>query len=151
MRPAGVLSTATVLAAIAVGLAACGPQYETFTNYAPPENEAGRQCLMQCQSARQLCRQTANLQVQQCRLGAQQEAQTENLRLAAEYQINLQRFQAGRRDHEPDPPSTVSPNYWPCTSQAASLEKQCTQDHDLCYQNCGGTVTYRTECVANCE
>jgi hypothetical protein len=31
------------------------------------------------------------------------------------------------------------------------MENQCTADHDLCYQNCGGRVTYSTHCVANCE
>ena len=132
-------------------LAACGPRYETFTAYTPPEGEAGRQCLAQCLGARQLCRQSAGLEVQQCRLAAQQEAQAENLLRAAAYAIELQRFQAGLRADEPAAPATVGPSYGPCDGRAAAAERRCTGDHDLCYQNCGGQVTYTTQCVANCE
>ena len=137
-------------AALAAALVACGPRYQTFTSYAPPEDATGRQCLAQCQASRPLCRQTSGLQVQQCRLGAQQEAQSENLRRSTEYQIELQRYQAGLRPKPPDPPATVGPSYWACDGQGGTLERRCTGDHDLCYQNCGGMVTYRTECVANC-
>ena len=151
MRAGGVLLRAAAVALAAATLATCGPQYETFTSYAPPESAAGRRCLARCQTARQFCRQSSGLQVQQCRLGAQQEAQSENLRRAAEYQIELQRYQAGLRPKPPDASATASPAYWTCDGQGGALEKQCTADHDLCYQNCGGTVTYRTECVANCR
>jgi hypothetical protein len=150
MQPRDALRAATTMLAMAA-LATCGPQYETFSAYTPPESDAGRQCLAQCQAARQLCRQSSSLQVQQCRLGAQQEAQTENLRRSTEYQIKLQRYQAGLRSEPPDAPETVSPSYWTCDSQTDALEKQCTGDYDLCYQSCGGTVTYSTQCVANCQ
>jgi hypothetical protein len=45
----------------------------------------------------------------------------------------------------------VSPDYRPCNHQSGSLEQQCQGDYDLCYQNCGGAVTYTTQCVARCD
>jgi hypothetical protein len=140
-----------VLAAvIGVLLAGCGPRYQTFTSYAPPEDEAGRQCLAQCLSNRQLCRQNAQVHTQQCRIAAQTEAQIENFRRLAEYQAGIGR---SHRKHQgtPEAPDTVSPNYGPCNGEAATAEAHCVADHDLCYQNCGGQVAYTTQCVANCE
>jgi hypothetical protein len=90
------------------------------------------------------------VQTQHCRLGAQAEAQIENLRRLAEYQAELER---PRRKGEatPERPETIGPSSGRCESEAASAERHCVADHDLCYQNCGGIVTYTTQCVANCE
>lgn len=138
-------------AAVALALlAGCGPRYQTFTSYAPPQDDAGRQCLAQCLGSRQLCRQGAQVHTQQCRLGAQTQAQIENIRRLAEYQLELERsHRKGRK--APERPGTVSPDYGRCNGEAAAAERQCGVDHDLCYQNCGGQVTYTTHCVANCE
>lgn len=140
-----------MLAAIALAAAGCAPKYRTFTTYSPPEDQGGRRCLARCQDSRQHCRQSASLEVQQCRIDAQGEAQGENLRLMADYQIKLRQFKAGYSEAPPEPPATVRPDYWGCENRAGGLEQQCTSDYDLCYQNCGGTVTYTTRCVANCE
>ena len=139
-----------VAAVVGVLLAGCGPRYQTFTSYTPPQDEAGRQCLAQCLSSRQLCRQNAQVQVQHCRLAAQSEAQIETIRRLAAYQLDLERSDRKRKE-APEPPATVSPNYGRCNSEAATAEGQCVADHDLCYQNCGGEITYTTHCVANCQ
>jgi hypothetical protein len=141
-----------VAAAIALGMlvAGCGPRYQTFTSYAPPQDQAGRQCLAQCLSGRQLCRQNAQVQIQQCRLSAQTDAQIETIRRLAEYQADRGRDHR-RHQNTPEQPDTVSPNYGQCNGEAATAEQRCLDDHDLCYQNCGGEVTYTTQCVANCE
>jgi hypothetical protein len=140
------IAVAAVAGALLVG---CGPRYQTFTSYTPPQDEPGRQCLAHCLSNRQFCRQNAQAQTQQCRIAAQTEAQIENFRRLAEYQAEI----PSDRKHEgmPEPPDPVSPNYGPCNGDAASAEQHCVADHDLCYQNCGGQVAYTTHCVANCE
>jgi len=140
-----------LITSLAAALAGCSPQYRTFTAYTPPAADGGRQCLAQCQGSRQLCRQGVSLEVQQCRMSAQNEAQIENLRRMTEYQAELQLFQAGYAKHAPETPGTTRPNYWSCDNRASGFEEQCTADYDLCYQNCGGVVTYTTRCVANCE
>jgi len=145
MRMPGHVAIAAVALAL---LAGCGPRYQTFTSYAPPQDEAGRQCLAQCLSGRQLCRQNAQVQARQCRIGADTVAQIENFRRLAQYQAELERFRRKGAD-APEQPETVSPSYGRCDGEAAAAERHC--NHDLCYQNCGGEVTYATHCVANCE
>jgi hypothetical protein len=139
-----------VAAACGILLAGCNPRYQTFVSYTPPQDQAGRQCLAQCLSSRQLCRQSAEVQTQQCRLAAQSEAQIETIQRLAAYQLDLERSHRKRKD-APEPPGTVSPNYGRCNADAATAEHQCGADHDLCYQNCGGQITYATHCVANCQ
>jgi hypothetical protein len=141
----------TVLVLAAAMLTACGPRYQTFTNYTPPASDFGRQCVAQCLNARQLCRQHASAEVQQCRSEAQQLATVETLKRQAEYQIDLERFRAGLIRDEPPRPATVTPATGRCDQQGSRIERQCSGDFDLCYQNCGGTVTYTTRCGANCD
>lgn len=107
-------------------------------------------CLTQCLSDRQACRQNTQAYTQQCRLSAQTDAQIETIRRLAEYHAELAGSHRKRRE-APEQPETVSPNYGPCNRDAAIAEQQCVADHDLCYQNCRGEVTYTTHCVANCE
>ena len=139
------------LGAVLVLAAGCSPQYRTFTSYTPPEAEAGRYCVSECFDARRLCRQEKGLAVRHCRLDAQDEAEAHNERLLQEFHIDLARYHAGVLEQPPERPRTVSPNTAACTRRGHDLEARCTEDFDLCYQNCGGTVTYATHCVANCE
>jgi hypothetical protein len=150
MRTRRVFAVAIIMVAMAV-LAACGPRYQTFTNYTPPASDFGRQCVAQCLSARQLCRQHQSALVQQCRSEAQQQATIETLKRQAEYQIDLERYRAGLIQDEPPRPPSVTPATGRCDQQGSRIERQCSADFDLCYQNCGGTVTYTTRCVANCD
>jgi hypothetical protein len=150
MRTRRVFAVAIIMVAMAV-LAACGPRYQTFTNYTPPASDFGRQCVAQCLSARQLCRQHQSALVQQCRSEAQQQATIETLKRQAEYQIDLERYRAGLIQDEPPRPPSVTPATGQCDQQGSRIERQCSADFDLCYQNCGGTVTYTTRCVANCD
>jgi hypothetical protein len=142
------VAIAAVLGAL---LAGCGPRYQTFASYTPPQDDAGRQCLSQCLSGRQICRQSAQVQTQQCRLGAQTETQLENIRRLAEYQVELERYESRRSGDAPERPQTLSPSYARCDGEAAAAARQCAVDHDLCYQSCGGRVTYTVHCVANCD
>jgi hypothetical protein len=140
--------TAAVLAGAL--LAGCNPRYQTFTSYTPPTDIAGRQCLAQCSSTRQTCRQSGQTLIQQCRSQAQMEAHLETVRRAAAYSIELERY--GDKGHgAPELPGPASPNYARCDYEAEGVEAQCKDDYDLCYQNCGGQVAYTTHCVANCD
>ena len=142
------------LAAVAVAvtaLAGCGPQYRTFTNYVPPADEVGRQCVQRCLEGRRLCRREKDSTVQQCRIDAREVAEDRNQTLERDFLIDLTRHQAGILEAPPERPKAVQPDYGSCAREDASLEGQCGGDFDLCYQTCGGEVTYATHCVANCD
>jgi hypothetical protein len=138
-------------AALVLAGSGCGPRYRTFTTYAPPADQVGRACLAECAAIRQSCRQDVGGMVQQCRLDAEAAAQRLHLQRLAEYGVELYHFEAGLTDHPPQKPGEARPDYRSCNYQAGNLEQQCQDDHDLCYQNCGGTITYTTQCVANCD
>lgn len=132
-------------------LAACGPRYQTFTAYEPPVAHGGLKCVARCMEDRRLCRREKDVGVQQCRIDARSTADGENLRAEGLYQLDLQRFQAGLTPAAPERPRTVAPDYAGCARQGSEIEGQCGADFDLCYQTCGGRVTYTTHCVANCD
>jgi hypothetical protein len=139
----------TAFAILALTLAACGPQYRTFVSYSPPESAEGRQCLSSCQGMRMACRQQKDAQVGECRRNAETQAQIESIRRIAEYAVAVNDDAA---KGSPRPlPRDAKPNYSDCTVLGRGAENQCTADHDLCYQNCGGQVSYNTQCVANCN
>ena len=139
-----------VAALVGALLPGCGPRYQTFTSYTPPQDDAGRQCIAQCSSTRQMCRQSGQTLIQQCRSQAQTEAHLETVRRLAAYHIQLERH-GTEGQGAPELPGPASPNYGRCDSEAAGVEQQCKADFDLCYQTCGGHVAYTTHCVANCE
>lgn len=139
------------LGAVLALIAGCSPQYQTFTSYTPPPTEAGQYCVANCFEARRLCRREKSLEVQHCRGDARAEAEARNERRLQEFHIDLARYHAGLLEQAPERPHTVSPNFAACTRRDQDLEADCTQDFDLCYQNCGGTVTYATHCVAHCD
>jgi hypothetical protein len=141
------IAAAAMAGALLVG---CNPQYQTFTSYTPPTDIAGRQCLGQCSSTRQTCRQSGQTVIQQCRSQAQTEAHLETIRRAAAYSIELERA-ANSGYGAPELPGPASPDYRRCDSEAAGVEQQCKDDYDLCYQNCGGQVDYTTHCIAHCD
>lgn len=139
------------LALAAIALAGCGPQYRTFTSYAPPTDEVGRQCVQRCLDARRLCRREKESTVQQCRIEAREVAEDRNQTLERDFLIDLTRHQAGILDAPPERAKAAQPDYGSCSREESTLEGQCGGDFDLCYQTCGGEVTYATHCVANCD
>lgn len=140
-----------VLGAVLVLAAGCSPQYRTFTSYTPPEAESGQYCVAGCLEAQRFCRGETDLAVRHCRLDAREEAEAHNERLLQAFRVDLARYHAGALEQAPKRPHTVAPDFAACARHGHGLEARCTQDFDLCYQNCGGTVTYATHCVANCE
>jgi hypothetical protein len=142
-------SKTTFLICVLLSLTACGPQYRTFVSYAPPESAEGRACLASCQGMRMACRQQKGEQVQECRRNAETQAQLESIRRIAEYAVSAS--DESSKSSSRRLPRDAKPNYSACAAQDRQIEGQCTADHDLCYQNCGGHVTYSTQCVANCE
>lgn len=139
------------MSVVALFAVACAPRYQTFTSYEPPRTDAGQYCVSECFQAQRLCRQEKDLKVRHCRLDAREEAEAHHERLLREFHIDLARYHAGVLEQPPERPHTVAPDLAACTRRGHDFEARCTQDFDLCYQNCGGTVTYATHCVANCE
>jgi len=117
------------------------PRFATRYDYSPPPDAQGKLCLINCQSSQNQCSQINQLQESQNR---QNEAMQEQdcQRQAANYNQCV-RFRGYGYCQQPScfrGPVIVS----------SSQTLDCQAQYNLCYQTCGGTVTSKRECVANC-
>ena len=108
-------------------------------------------CANRCLDERRLCRREKELRVDECRIDAREVARERTLTLERQFRIDLRRYRNGKLEVPPERPGEVSPDYGSCSRRDTTLEAHCGADFDLCYQTCGGSVTYQTRCVANCE
>lgn len=116
-----------------VGLAACGPVYETrYELTPPPPSEASAACLAGCEVQRSACLQRMDEQFALCRSQAQLDALS--CRSWSRY---------GSYDRWGYPYSCVMPI---CLNDRDS----CEAGFQACYRACGGQVTPREVCVERC-
>lgn len=122
-------------------LISCGPRFRTDYQLTPPKSSSGRQCIFSCQSRLQECEAKDEYAYQNCLNRAE-----------STYQV----CEAGKQ-MGPDPvlgwmtPLCIKNCY--CSRDYCSRPsgEHCKQRYHECYQNCGGTVTANTVCVANCD
>lgn len=121
-----------LLMLVALPLTACGPMYDTFYTFTPPETASGQQCLMQCEHLKMQCRSMEEMRVDACE---------ERSRWAQE----RCRDDIYRRKHR-------EPKWHECGSESCTADlERCEASYRSCYQSCGGRVTSETRCVANCD
>ncbi|MEM1161242.1 MAG: hypothetical protein AAGJ28_09935 [Pseudomonadota bacterium] len=130
---------------IALMLFACGPQFKTERTYIPPETIEGRTCVATCDTAQQVCRGRADDEDRFCR--AQERERKDDERACRARNAALpDLIQTANGPVKPK-----KENCFKGTKQFCRADyRECTRDHDACYQRCGGQVVKRKVCVANC-
>ena len=118
-----------ILGSMVLLFTACGPMYRTDYTYTPPTDWRGRQCVNACLQDKTRCAISCRSQNQSCRFQSQAEGW---LQYRAQARVNREM-------------GFLPPNYYADSSQ-------CDTDCGCgdCYTNCGGKVSGRTYCVANC-
>ena len=116
---------------VAATVAACGPQYRTETNFIPPQTDAGRACVFQCDNVQLQCRQLADAR-----------AQNQTLLKQQEYNQCLANAQAST-----NPYASLSCSNTPVSASYGN----CTGQYEQCYRTCGGQVQKTTYCVSGCD
>lgn len=116
------------------GLSGCGPVYTTRYDFVPPPNESGGYCTAMCDRNQMDCRRYEDRKNDRC---------NQDVRYAKqEYEDCLNR---NNRDLTKCSDRSFGMN---CFSPNYSV---CDDTYRRCYQNCGGTVLSRQECVFNCD
>jgi len=116
------------------------PVYETVSEYTPPPDPQGKLCLINCQTNQNQCEQIRQLQENQNRqMQYMQDRDCRQQRASYDRCIS-----SGGGWSCPEP---HCPSYGTMTN---SFNQNCQSQYDQCYQNCGGTVKSRHECVRNC-
>jgi hypothetical protein len=110
----------------------CGPVYNTEYQFSPPDSDAGRACVFQCENSRQQCRQLEEYRADDCQRRASWDQQR--------CEDDIYR----RKGREP--------KWYECGSESCSADyDRCDESYRSCYQSCGGKVNAETRCVANCD
>lgn len=119
-------------------LASCGPRYETIHEYAAPQSAEGRQCVFQCENTKLQCAQLEDMRLLNCQDRA--ENTYERCQLTSELKYNSCLATGGKyciREY--------------CVKQTCGYRGTCTNQYNRCFGICGGEVTTRQVCVANCD
>lgn len=139
------MTPATIVNALAVVLAlsACGPAYRTVYDYSPPHQQGASACIGMCESTRDDCERATALETENCELRATAAYD------ACERDANATYNQCLARQR---PVPTTVCMLGVCFRPSCSAQStRCTDDYNRCYQNCGGEVTSRQECVDRCD
>ncbi|MDD3609580.1 MAG: hypothetical protein PHI49_07490 [Halothiobacillaceae bacterium] len=123
-----------LLAVTGTALVGCGPIYRTEYRYTPPQDMAGKQCINQCGSIREMCRSTAENRAAQERASCQQNA---SIRYAA--CVATAKDDSARR--------ACNPNAY-CNREADT--SHCEREYRQCYQGCGGKIDSYQVCEFGC-
>lgn len=123
---------------LAVGMAGCGPRFQTTTTYFSPVSESGKLCVAQCKQAQSICNSARELALQTCR--------AEGLtRAHADYQAYLKSLP---KDFNKKKMKTLS-DFEREISCSSSLS--CEIDYNGCFKSCGGRIEQQTYCVSDCK
>lgn len=127
------------VAFVFIGLGACKkPIYETETQWSAPSGEKAKNCVSLCQKSREQCSYLCKKADDDCQLNNQNQAQKE-------YDAYVSQQNYSGLPITRDLNSFYDP--LKCTHQSC----QCEEDYRVCYQLCGGKVTDKKRCVANCD
>ena len=119
-------------------LSACGPIYQTTYSYQPPVASSGKMCATQCFQTKNMCQQSCQFQDQTCR--------------AEEHKNAFYRFQAYSHQQESQGKKVKrSINDFDNSYSVCHHSCNCTNDFNLCYKSCGGTVRQNRVCTAFCK
>ena len=114
----------TLIITAVSGLSACSPVYELHYRYHPPQDDAGRSCIRNCEGLRNSCIEDCTLQVQQCKLAAREKAMTMLPEREKEYLNELEAYLTARESYE------LKRERW--RSERERLQQQYDELTDLC-------------------
>lgn len=127
-----------LLLSILIGLAGCGPMYETTYTYVAPSGAAGKRCVRQCTQSKQLCQRVCHRDENACMKRARRDARG---------QLKQYRHQRQRQGL----PVEKNLNDFLDTSLCQSRNCGCDDDYRACFQMCGGELVPHRKCVAFCD
>lgn len=123
-------------------LASCAPVIETTYAYTPPDTAEGQRCVAQCRTGRTPCTQSCDRRERLCLTDAESRAMRD---------YRMEQGEPGSRRR-----SESSRTYFDYADRYRSLcsvggcRSACDATYRTCFEGCGGTVTAKEVCTANC-
>ena len=125
---------------MALGLAACGPLYETQYSFIPPNTPQGAMCVGQSQMVEQMCHQRCDMVEDHCR-------DEENREAERMYHRYLEDCARDRK--KPEHGLEYFRHYHSC--HEIRCNDICNEDFRFNFSNCGGQVIAQQVCIAFCD
>jgi hypothetical protein len=91
-------SAALVLSALVAGCAT--PQYQTTVRLIPPADEAGRECVQNCEAGKTACQTDCQSRYQSCAKRLEPEIETRYAEALKQYALDLKRYANALRHYE---------------------------------------------------
>ncbi len=115
----------------------CGPVYKREYSFVPPKSNVAKMCTAQCVQSKNTCQQMCNLNTENCRLRARQDA--------------IYQYEQYKRDRRHDG-KDIQKNLSDFDhGSLCSSSCNCEPSYRECYSACGGEVLQRDVCVAFCD
>lgn len=133
------------------------PVYRTSYELTQPGSSAGRQCTTQCETNRLLCEQKAATDQRQCQEDARRSTAQCKQRARTDYNNCMQqasRLGSYRANTERSCASILQSSTNNCDYRQDRCEldtRHCNRSYRSCFTNCGGKVSKKVRCVANCD
>lgn len=125
------------LVSFAFLLIGCGPMYETQYTYTPPASNIGKFCAAECINHRSSCEQMCHMTYNSC-----MDRMEDNARREFEH-YKMKKISEGKKIER-------SLEWYRHPSECRN-DCGCQSTYHDCYTTCGGKVTAREVCVANCD
>jgi hypothetical protein len=131
-------------------MVACGPMYKTVHHYNPPKTIEGRNCVNSCDSMKQQCVSGCHKREQTCKMTSQVMDIINNPSCAKKKSRCAYRpHSAGCAWDAHSNCDSYSGDYNRCSSY--SCRKDCDNQYNQCFTNCGGMVESKKVCTFNCN
>ena len=118
-------------------LSACGPVYRTTYQYVPPESDAGKLCITQCENNKIQCAQLEQMRYSSCQ--QQSDFSYHLCRSRREFRYNHKGHRKCVR------------NCYCYHRNCYQNTNACESNYRSCYEACGGTISSDTQCVDRCD
>ena len=126
-----------ILITQALLFSACSPVYKTTFTYTPPETDAGKLCIAQCENNKIQCAQLEQMRYSSC----QQQS---------DFDYHLCRSRRVYRYNHKGHRKCVS-NCYCYHRNCYQKTTACESNYRLCYEACGGKIISETQCVERCD
>lgn len=117
-------------------LTGCGPIYRTSYSYAPPTNQNGQMCTMQCLQTKNMCEQMCDMRQDNCDMRARDDAR-----------YRYRDYERRRREDRQPVDRSMDSFYYP----SCNKDCRCVENYNDCFTLCGGRVLVHKTCQAFCN
>jgi hypothetical protein len=143
------------------------PVFETVSSYTPPAGDQGKICVLQCQNQQLMCKSSCSVAYNMCAQANKTQAQMKFMSDQKQYDATKSALIAKANEEREVCASEKSVGKQVLCSLLVTAEPEapklqvdssncdegcgCKDNYNSCFQMCGGSISYKKQCVENCR